>query len=50
MLMGLSAPLQEGDSVALTLTFEKAGALTIEAEVAPLGAEAPMEQNDGHAM
>jgi copper(I)-binding protein len=39
MLMGLAAPLQEGDSVPLTLTFEKAGAVTIPLEVAPIGAD-----------
>ncbi len=39
MLMGLAAPLQEGDSVPLTLVFEKAGAVTIPLEVAPIGAD-----------
>ena len=39
MLMGLAAPLKEGDSVPLTLVFEKAGAVTIPLEVAPIGAD-----------
>ena len=41
MLMGLAAPLKEGGSFPLTLNFEKAGTMTIEVQVAPLGADAP---------
>ena len=41
MLMGLAAPLKEGGSLPLTVTFEKAGTMTIEVQVAPLGADAP---------
>ncbi len=41
MLMGLSAPLTEGESVPLTLTFEAAGAVTVAMPVAPIGAMAP---------
>jgi hypothetical protein len=33
MLMGLKAPLKEGDSVALTLTFEKAGKVELSVPV-----------------
>lgn len=33
MLMGLTAPLEQGDIVTLTLTFEKAGDMTIEVPV-----------------
>jgi periplasmic copper chaperone A len=40
MLMDLAAPLKEGMSVPLTLTLEVAGAISVEAEVAPLGADA----------
>lgn len=40
MLMDLKQPLKQGDKVGLTLTFEKAGALVVEAPVAPLGAMA----------
>ena len=50
MLTGLSAPLREGDTVELALTFEKAGALTVEAIVAPMGAAAPPEQHHDHGM
>ena len=38
MLMDLKAPLKEGDVVAFTLVFEKAGELQIEAPVAKIGA------------
>jgi len=33
MLMGLTAPLAQGDIVTLTLTFEKAGEITVEVPV-----------------
>jgi hypothetical protein len=33
MLMGLSAPLDTGDQVTLTLKFERAGEITVAAEV-----------------
>lgn len=33
MLMGLKAPLNTGDTVSLTLTFERAGTLTVEVPV-----------------
>lgn len=36
MLMDLVNPLEPGQSVALTLTFEKAGELTVNAEVRAL--------------
>jgi periplasmic copper chaperone A len=45
MLMGLAEPLQEGDSVPLTLVFEKAGAVTIPLEVAPIGADGLSHQH-----
>ena len=38
MLIDLKAPLKEGDVVAFTLVFEKAGTLEIEAPVAKIGA------------
>jgi copper(I)-binding protein len=38
MLMGLKAPLKEGEVVPITLTFENAGAIAIEARVGPAGA------------
>jgi copper(I)-binding protein len=43
MLMGLNAPLTEGGSVSVTLAFEKAGSMTVEAKIGPIGAEGPME-------
>ena len=41
MLLDLKAPLKEGDLVKLTLTFEKAGPIDIEATVEPPGAMGP---------
>lgn len=38
MLMGLKAPLVEGEMVTLTLTFEKAGTLTLKAMIMKAGA------------
>ena len=43
MLIGLSAPLAEGDKVPVTLAFEKAGAVTVDLAVAPIGAGAPAD-------
>ena len=41
MLMGLKQPLKQGDRVKLTLRFEHAGAVDVEAVVAGPGASAP---------
>lgn len=41
MLIDLKQPLQEGDIVKLTLTFEKAGEISIDATVEPIGALGP---------
>lgn len=41
MLTDLKAPLQEGDLVKLTLVFEKAGEIEVEATVEPIGATGP---------
>ena len=38
MLMGLKAPLKEGEQFPLTLTFEKAGSVTIDVAVEAAGA------------
>jgi len=46
MLMGLGAPLKEGETVALTLTFEKAGTVDVTAKIAPIGAAGPLEGVD----
>lgn len=39
MLMDLAQPLKAGETVKLTLLFEKAGALEIEAPIMPIGAQ-----------
>jgi copper(I)-binding protein len=41
MLMGLTAALKAGDKFPMTLTFEKAGAVTVNVDVLPLRAEGP---------
>lgn len=41
MLMGLTAALKEGDRFPVTLTFEKAGAVTANVDVLPLRSEGP---------
>ncbi len=45
MLMGLNAPLKEGDSFPLTLTFEDAGTTTVDVGVKAMGA---MGSGHGH--
>jgi copper(I)-binding protein len=42
MMMGLKAPLKEGEKVPLTLVFEKAGSLDVELAVGSMGATQPM--------
>lgn len=41
MLMGLAAPLVEGQTVGLTLTFEQAGDVPVEAAIGAIGASSP---------
>jgi periplasmic copper chaperone A len=41
MLMHLSAPLEEDGTLPLTLVFETAGEVTVEAPIAGIGADAP---------
>ncbi|MBA2126404.1 copper chaperone PCu(A)C [Hyphomicrobium methylovorum] len=41
MLFNLKQPLKEGDSVDLTLNFEKAGPVSVKATVEPMGAMGP---------
>ena len=41
MLVGLAAPLKEGDTLPLTLIFEHAGEIEIEASIEPIGAMGP---------
>jgi len=38
MLLNLKAPLKVGDRFPLTLTFEKAGSVSVEVTVEPVGA------------
>lgn len=42
MMMGLKAPLKEGESFPLTLTFEKAGSTTIDVQVESVGSMGSM--------
>ena len=46
MFMGLKAPLREGETFPLTLTFENAGTLTVDVEVKGAGAMGPMHGPD----
>lgn len=41
MLMNLEQPLREGDTLDLTLVFEKAGEIEVTATVEPIGAKGP---------
>jgi copper(I)-binding protein len=45
MLMGLRAPLKEGQSIRLTLTFEKAGDIEVEVPVGGVAATAGDHSN-----
>lgn len=47
MLIGLKQPLREGERFPLTLTFEKAGAVTVEVAVEGVGSMGP-HGNAGH--
>ncbi len=47
MLMGLTAPLKEGERFPVTLTFERAGSLEIEVIVEKLGAMQPSHGKHG---
>jgi hypothetical protein len=49
MLTGLKAPLKEGQSVKLTLTFEHAGTQQVTASVAKVGAMHAGETSGGSA-
>lgn len=50
MMMGLVAPLEEGTTFPLTLTFEKAGSITIETVVDEATAMGPEGAMPGHDM
>ena len=47
MLMQLNRPLERGESVPLTLTFEKAGPVEVALAVQPVGAEGPAAEATG---
>ncbi len=51
MLMDLKQPLKEGDLLPLTLVFEKAGEISVDATVEPIGAMGPrgLDAQPGHA-
>lgn len=50
MLVDLKQPLKEGDLLKMTLSFEKAGDIEVEATVEPVGAKGPhgMDHQPGH--
>jgi copper(I)-binding protein len=43
MLMGLHSTLKPGETISLTLGFEEGDDLTVEAKIAPIGADGPVE-------
>lgn len=45
MFMQLQHPFVEGETVPVTLTFEKAGAVTVELSIAGIGADAPPDMS-----
>ena len=48
MFIGLGAPVPEGAKVAVTLTFEHAGDVTLELPAAPMGSRKPMAKMGQH--
>jgi hypothetical protein len=48
MLLGLRAPLKEGETIPLTLTFERAGTIEVRVPVARAGATGGMGNTGGH--
>jgi len=50
MLMNLKQPLKAGETIDLTLVFEKAGEVAVTANVQPIGAKGPgSESGHGHS-
>lgn len=47
MLMGLAKPFVQGEKVPVTLTFEKAGDVTVQLKVDSIGAEEPSDCTEG---
>jgi len=51
MMMGLKSKLVEGETFPLTLTFEKAGTVTVEIKVEAIGYMGPdAKKGDAHGM
>ena len=48
MFMGLAHPIAEGDEVAVTLTFEKAGTIEVVMPAAAIGTKTPAKGHSGH--
>ncbi len=48
MLMGLTGPLKRGDTFPLTLSFEKAGKITVPVAVRPVTARSPGMKHHDH--
>lgn len=50
MLLDLKKPLVEGDLLPLTFVFEKAGPITVDATIEPIGAKGPhgLDHQPGH--
>jgi copper(I)-binding protein len=48
MLVDLKAPLRAGTQLELTFVFEKAGAIAVQATVAPIGSSLPAEEDASH--
>lgn len=48
MLIGLTAPLKQGESIPLTLTFESIGDLTVDVDVRGPGAKTSGHEHGGH--
>jgi copper(I)-binding protein len=46
MFMGLTAPFVEGESVPVTLKFEKAGEVTLDLSISGVGADSPPDMHD----
>ena len=49
MLVNLKQPLREGEPLSMTFVFEKAGRITVQVPVAPMGStQAPTSDHDHH--
>ena len=48
MLMGLTAPLKEGETLSITLVFEHAGEIAVAVPVGAIGARGPAASGDHH--